>query len=204
MSNRNDRRVRKTKQSIRQGLINLMKKKKLSEITVTELTELVDINRATFYHHYRDIYDLFESIENELYDEFEHTLNKYNLNEQIRGKQTSPARQAPLPLFLEVFQFLASHSELTMLLLSDKGDSEFIEKIKESGKQKYMQEWKSVCKECSQDLLEAVYSFIASGCIGLLRHWLAGGMKEPPSAMAALAEKMILFSLKMLEDTVRA
>ena len=130
MSNRNDRRVRKTKQSIRQGLINLMKKKKLSEITVTELTELVDINRATFYHHYRDIYDLFESIENELYDEFEHTLNKYNLNEQIRGKQTSPARQAPLPLFLEVFQFLASHSELTMLLLSDKVVSEFIDNVK--------------------------------------------------------------------------
>ncbi|NLM45486.1 MAG: TetR/AcrR family transcriptional regulator [Firmicutes bacterium] len=204
MSDLTDRRVRKTKEAIRQGLITLMKKKKLSEITVTELTELVDINRATFYHHYKDIYDLFESIENDLYDEFERTLNKYNLNEQIRGNKAFPARQAPLPLFLEVFQFLASHSELTMLLLSDKGDSEFIEKLKESGKQKYLQEWKPVCREGSQELLDAVYIYIVSGCIGLIRHWLAGGMKESPSAMATLAEKMILFSLKMLEDTVRA
>ena len=41
-----DRRVRKTKNQLRQGLARLMLKKSLKEITVKELTDLVDMNRG--------------------------------------------------------------------------------------------------------------------------------------------------------------
>ena len=68
--NENDSRVRRTKKLIRQGLVELAKNKSISKITVKELTDCVDINRGTFYLHYKDVYDLVESIENELYDEF--------------------------------------------------------------------------------------------------------------------------------------
>ena len=61
-----DRRVRKTKNQLRQGLARLMLEKSLKEITVKELTDLVDMNRGTFYLHYRDIYDLYAQIEAEL------------------------------------------------------------------------------------------------------------------------------------------
>ncbi len=36
------------------------------------------------------------------------------------------------------------------------------------------------------------YNFIESGCIGVFKAWLAGGMKETPQEMALLVEKMIL------------
>ena len=58
-----DRRVRKTKTQLKAGLAGLLKEKGINEITVTELTEQVDINRSTFYLHYRDIYDMMEKIE---------------------------------------------------------------------------------------------------------------------------------------------
>ena len=46
---KSDRRIQKTKKAIYEALIDLMRKKKLSSITVTELSAAADINRKTFY-----------------------------------------------------------------------------------------------------------------------------------------------------------
>ena len=50
-----DRRVNRTKRQIKKALINLLSKKALSRITVSEITELADIGRGTFYTHYQDL-----------------------------------------------------------------------------------------------------------------------------------------------------
>ena len=52
-----DRRVRRTKKLLSQGLIELMQQKQVKDITVRELADLVDVNRGTFYLYYRDIFD---------------------------------------------------------------------------------------------------------------------------------------------------
>lgn len=43
-----------------------MENKHLSKITVKEICEKAEINRAIFYRNYTDIYDLFEKLEAEL------------------------------------------------------------------------------------------------------------------------------------------
>lgn len=80
-----DRRVRKTKNQLRQGLARLMVKKSLKEITVKELTDLVDMNRGTFYLHYRDIYDMAEKIEDEIMVEFQDILDSVSDEELSRS-----------------------------------------------------------------------------------------------------------------------
>lgn len=40
----------------------------MEKITIKELSELAFINKATFYSHYKDIYDLSEQLENETID----------------------------------------------------------------------------------------------------------------------------------------
>lgn len=61
-----DRRTAYTRMVIRDALYDLLKTKHLDEITVKELCEKADINRATFYRNYLDLYDLFEKLEEEL------------------------------------------------------------------------------------------------------------------------------------------
>ena len=61
-----DLRVQKTRSSIINAFIQLRSQKPIEKITVTELSNLAMINKATFYKHYKDIYDLSESLENEL------------------------------------------------------------------------------------------------------------------------------------------
>lgn len=63
-----DLRVKKTRNSIINAFLQLRAKKPLERITVKELADLAEINKATFYLHYKDIYDLSEKLENELFE----------------------------------------------------------------------------------------------------------------------------------------
>ena len=89
-----DLRVKKTKSSIINAFLTLRSKKPLERITVTELSAAAQINKATFYLHYRDIYDLSETLENELFenvfDSIEHpdavlTDSKLFVRELVNG-----------------------------------------------------------------------------------------------------------------------
>lgn len=60
-----DLRTERTKRSIANAFLELRKQKPIEKITVKELSELAYINKATFYTHYHDIYDLADQLENE-------------------------------------------------------------------------------------------------------------------------------------------
>lgn len=64
-----DLRIQRTKTAIRNSFIALRKKKPIEKITVTELSSLAGINKATFYLHYSDIYALSDEIEDGVIDE---------------------------------------------------------------------------------------------------------------------------------------
>ena len=61
-----DLRVKKTRRSITKAFLELRAKKPIEKISVKELTEAAEINKATFYLHYKDIYDLSEELEKEI------------------------------------------------------------------------------------------------------------------------------------------
>lgn len=61
-----DLREKKTKKNIRNAFLTLRAKKELERITVKELAELAEISKATFYLHYRDIYDLSDVLQKEV------------------------------------------------------------------------------------------------------------------------------------------
>ena len=61
-----DQRVRLTKTMIKNAFLELLSAKNIRHISVRELCEKAQINRATFYSHYMDIYDLKEQLENQL------------------------------------------------------------------------------------------------------------------------------------------
>ena len=60
-----DLRVEKTRRSIINGFLELRARKPLEKIRVRELCEKAQINKSTFYDHYRDVYDLAEQLEDE-------------------------------------------------------------------------------------------------------------------------------------------
>ena len=61
-----DPRIQRTKNSIINAFIQLRSKKPLEKISIRELSQLAGINKATFYLHYHDIYDLSQMLESEI------------------------------------------------------------------------------------------------------------------------------------------
>ena len=80
MAGKVDRRVRKTKSQLREGLARLMLQKSIKEITVKELVDEVDINRSTFYLHYTDIYQMLQQIEEDALEEITQVMQNYTID----------------------------------------------------------------------------------------------------------------------------
>lgn len=74
-----DRRVRYTKQAIRDGFLRLLAEKPIEKISVTEICREADINRGTFYAHYSDPYELKRSLEDQLSDALAQRLQESGL-----------------------------------------------------------------------------------------------------------------------------
>lgn len=184
-----DRRVRKTKTLLTQTLTKLLMGKELKDVSVMELTALADVNRGTFYLHYKDIYDLYEQIENEILNEF-NTIIKKHLVKNRHG--------IPFPVVLGALEFLAKNADICLAILHTN-DTAFLSKLIEMNKPEDIKGWQALFGKENEGLYEYYYSFITSGCVGLLRSWFLGGMKESPAKMAALAEKMMSNSIGLTE-----
>ena len=76
MKKSNDRRIRYTRYALQNALIVCMQQKPFNRITVREICETADINRSTFYMHYKDIYELLDEIEEQVYQEIDAIFSK--------------------------------------------------------------------------------------------------------------------------------
>jgi len=61
-----DPRVLRTRKLIMDSFIELSGQKEFKDITVKDITTEAMINRATFYYHFQDIYDLLEKVLSEV------------------------------------------------------------------------------------------------------------------------------------------
>lgn len=75
-----DKRIIKTKNSLKSSLINFLETKKLEEITIIELTQDANVNRKTFYLHYKKVSSVLEDIEQEVISKLKDVIVSYNLH----------------------------------------------------------------------------------------------------------------------------
>lgn len=61
-----DRRLARTKRNIRKAVLELIERKPIAEISITELAEKADIDRRTFYAHYGTVMDVILEMEEEI------------------------------------------------------------------------------------------------------------------------------------------
>lgn len=176
-----DRRVRKTKAVLRQEFTKLLVKKELKNISVKELTELADINRGTFYLHYKDIYDLFEKIEDEVLFEFIEIIDKYKKQEQMSW----------ISVLLDLFKYIAVNADIFIAILRTS-DSTFLTRIIEINKPKTKSEWNKLFTNGKEQYYDYYYAFITQGCIAMVKSWFMDGMNETPEEMAALSSKLMM------------
>lgn len=184
-----DRRAKYTKMVLEESLITLMEKKDISKITIKEICEKADINRSTFYAHYRDQYDLLRKIENKFLAAIQAYLENFD------KKYTEDI----LLITEKIFQYIRKNARICRLLLSERGDFTFQKKIMKLVYDLIISEITGNNKITKEDA-EYVYSFTVSGCVGFVQKWLDDGMKKSPRYMAETIVNLILGLINLLKN----
>lgn len=185
MEQKKDRRIRKTRAQLQNGLAKLMKTKSINEITVKELVDEVDINRSTFYLHYTDIYNLLEDIENRLMDEILRVIDSHK-NVTDGGL---------LSIFTDIFTLIDANRDICSALIGEKGDMAFVQRMEDiiasHGVHDLMNQFM-----LPERPIHYMISFSMSGCIGMLKEWLSTENSEPPEYMANVAYNTVFHAFK--------
>lgn len=178
-----DRRNEKTKKLLRNCLINLMNKKEIRKITITDIAKMADINRGTFYLHYLDIYDMVEKIE-------EQSIN--DINKIIEHNKESILRNEYFPLLIEIANFIKNDMKLYKVLLSNNGDIAFVGKLKKAMLETFFNNSSSFSYIEDPFILYSLASFIVSGGIGVFEDWLNNNCKYPAEKIISSLEGYFL------------
>lgn len=184
MAKKIDRRVRYTKMVLKDSLSELLEEKPIEKITVKEVCDKADINRGTFYSHYSDQYDLYDSVVNEIVDGvFEHMGD-------FMAKDTDDIIKA----ITNVFLFLKENNTLVKTLIN-RGVRYSVEKrIYTIFENIYNN---NPNKRLDSDLVSCGYQYMSAGAIALIRNWLNSDMQRTP-------EEMALFSIKLVSGGFNA
>lgn len=171
-----DRRTRYTRMVLQDSLIELMKEKPISKITIKELCEKADINRSTFYAHFTDQYDLLRKIEDE-------TLSW--AKEAVTNLMGKPDKHEAMEILEGIFQNLIENSRHLQVLMSEQGDIDFQKQL-----------FTQIYKQCginlaatydkNSDLKGSYFIFAVNGSVGLIQHWLKSGLTKSAKEMAEI------------------
>ena len=160
-----DARVRYTQMMIRNSFKELLKEKPVARITVKEICERSEINRATFYHYYKDPYDLLEQIEKEMLDNLADVLSKENFHdmEAFYGK---------------ILDAMKKHGEWYISICSAHGDTAFPTRIFMACYRTAFPLFANPMTQLKESEQKLVYHFLTQGCSGTMGYWFKGGMEE--------------------------
>ncbi len=170
-----DARVRYTKLMIRNSFTSILKEKALAKVTVTDICARAEINRATFYSHYKDPMDLMESLENELLENIVDIINDSLASGEAELQKILP----------HILSFIQKEADICLIFTSDLSNTGFVMRCLRLIESRFVSTWTSRCK-ISEELADELYLYGAMGSVGLLHKWLYSGCPQSAEYMADL------------------
>ena len=192
LRNPEDRRARRTRRLLKESLLELMRRKRFSEISIRDVTEHADMNRTTFYLHYTDTTQLLRSLEEDLLTEAQ-TLVDAHLQETV-------ADGTVRPVFEPVLDFVVDHREICTLLLENNEASQFtthLQRLVQRSGAEIVRAW---FQPRDERQLSYLLEFVASGLIGLILEWFRRDMDLPKEELLAAAELLVDGATSRLMD----
>lgn len=178
-----DRRVRRTRQQLREALLELILEKGYDDITVQEITDRADLARATFYIHYRDKDELLSTSLEEMFDALVESKLDFSA-EAFFDLET--------PHSVIAFQHVQEYHKLYRVMLSERGITHVIYRI-----HRYLA---LISKQQIEALLPTGFNpplpleIVAQHCAGslfaLIRWWLENDMPYSAEEMARMFQQL--------------
>lgn len=187
-----DRRSRRTRVMLQNALVKLLETKPLNKISVMELTRLADVNRATFYVHYTDIYALFDQLKRELIDSYKDIIARHRA-EILQDDYE--------PLIHEVFEFAAANESTSLLVVGKSGDAlsgdlidaigaycnELIDPLSATQANPVNLESPTADERTAETVRDYHFVYLTAGIVGALKEWYRRGRRESIDLVVRIA-----------------
>ena len=159
-----------TKRALEQSLKNLLLKKPLTKITISDIAEDCGINRMTFYYHFKDIYDLVEWSCLE------------DAKKALEGKKTHDTWQEG---FLQIFQAVQDNKPFIMNVYRcvDRAQVErYLKPFVDNLLMNVIEEESAdiAVRDEDKNFIAQIYTYIF---VGLMLDWIADDMREEPKVI---------------------
>jgi len=183
-----DRRVRKTKRALREGLAELLTEKSIQKITVTELTDKVDIHRSTFYANYTDIYDLYSQVEDATIKEISDIFSE---NYTVDSKA-----------FLEIlFQYMFENRQVCRMFLGKNVSPTFYSRLIDLLEEAYMVCWRNEYGFTgTAEELEYYVHFHLSGSLAVVGKWVDGNFEYTTEQLVKIFADMDVYFRNFIKN----
>jgi AcrR family transcriptional regulator len=176
-----DPRVRRTRRLLQEAVLSLAEERDVASITIQDITRRAEVNRATFYLHYRDKDDLVAQALDALFDEF---------TAEGRAFVDAHGRLAPdvvPPPLVDLFRHVGERPNLYRRLLGSTGASAFAARLRVFEEQQFLRVWREMGLMAAPGSppAELRARFAIAALQGTVSWWLERGRQESPETMAA-------------------
>ena len=158
MNIKNNKKRKLSVEKIEKTFIQLIQKKNIEDISVSNICELAKLNRSTFYSNYIDIYDLAEKIKQEMEVEFAQFQLSNNAKQDENG-------------YLSMFRYIKDNQ----IFFKTYFKLEEISKILPTQYRVELAE-----KYYNNKFIDYHIEFFRAGLNAKIKKWLNNGCKETP------------------------
>lgn len=162
--NSEDRRTRYTRCVIREALMEVLRVKPYSKITVTELCRLAEINRGTFYIHYFDVDDVLDDILTESFSDVSGTIEHV----------ICPHKEACTYPFCQKVQ---ENKELWPLFMDEIVSERIIKRLADKCKEGFVS-YLMQHSDLTFEQAESIFYFQINGCLTINRLMLKNNCRD--------------------------
>lgn len=155
----------RSKQMIRQALLELLNEKTFEKITATDIIKRADINRSTFYAHYPDAKGLMDEIVGDISQVFQNMLTSIDF---------STFFDDPRPILRIVVDFLKENQQMYKMLIRSSITLGVLDKLKQALIQQVLSCPNLPVKDRSSVETEIRVRVLLGGLMDTYRQWLVG------------------------------
>ncbi|MDQ0160007.1 TetR-like C-terminal domain-containing protein [Alkalibacillus salilacus] len=177
MGEKLDRRKQYTRKVLKESMIDMLKQTSINHVTVKTLCEMADINRSTFYTHYRDPYDLLMTIEDEIITDLKNYLNSYSFDQDEESRLMTK----------KLLEYIEDMPETFRVLLNENSDPAFEKRVMNVAHQFVM----SNTYDLDETVSDYYSTYIISGAIHVIKAWIAAERPESTEEMAHLIHAFV-------------
>ncbi len=187
-----DKRVIRTKKAIKAALFKIMEEKDISSISISELTAKANVNRRTFYTHYRNITDILNEIEGDLVSA---------LRELVRKFDTNNFEESTYNLFLGLNELITVEFDYYFHLVRVDMRSMLMSRLKKVIKTLTDQLLEDFCHNHGEDA-SVISAFIVGGFLNTYLEWHNNSADISLEHAAELASRMVGLCVDNVKEAV--